>query len=151
MNPPCPATTKSGKPCKMRCLDDGDTCMSHSERGQEQRRLATQASAEARRLRREAREEASEAAALTLTQRIRAEVAADADGFAKALVAHAKAHPQSAAMTEVLNRTEGKVTETVKLEGDINPFEMNEDELHRWLREAPAEDSTITQDDSFPS
>lgn len=146
----CSGTNRQGEPCNSPPMKDSDTCYAHSGALAEGSRDAALKSAQVRKARVERREEASEAAALTLTQRIRAEVAADADGFAKALVAHAKANPQSAAMTEVLNRTEGKVVEKVQTVDHYDELEaFTTEQLQAWLNapvaeRTPAEDPTIT-------
>ena len=132
MNPLCSAKTKQGEPCKMRRLDGEATCLSHSERGVEQRRRATQASAEARRERRERLETASLEDSLTLTQRIRREAAKNAEALARSLVEAAKSDGSSAAMRELLNRTEGKVIDRIEAV-PTDPFQMDEAQLTRWL------------------
>lgn len=130
----CTATTKAGKPCPNRVVKGLETCFAHSERATEQRKQATLASAEARKERVEARKEASEAALLSLTDAIRRDAAKERDALSASLITAAKADGNGAAMRELLNRVDGKVTDSLNLNAG-NPFEMSESALHAWLKE----------------
>lgn len=141
----CTSLKTDGSPCSNRVVRGEQTCFAHSERGREQRELATVASAEARRNRVEAREKAFEEDLLTLTQRIRREAAEHSQEIAEALVEAAIADGSSRAMAELLNRVEGKVTESLVINPN-DPFQMDEAQLHKWLSDNSPEYGPADED-----
>lgn len=131
----CPALTRTGKPCPNRPMAGQETCFTHSEEAVEQRRRATQASAEKRKARTEGRKQASEDAKLSLTDAIRRAAAIHRDAIVESLVTAAKADGNGAAMRELLNRVDGKVTDSLNVNAG-DPFTMSEEALHKWLTES---------------
>lgn len=131
--------TKGGTECKGWAVDGGSTCVAHTP-GLKERSLAaaTKASAEKRSNAVAARQEASEAAKLSLTEAIQRDAAAKRDEIAASLIAAAVADGSSRAMAELLNRVEGKVTDSLNL-NSRTPFDMDEGALMAWLSQ-PAEE-----------
>lgn len=133
--PKCSALTKAGEACKGWAVDGGSTCVAHTP-GLKERSLAaaTKASAEARSNAVAERKQASKQAKRSLTEVIRSQAAMKRTEIAKALVEAAVADGSSRAMAELLNRVEGKVTDSLNLNAG-DPFTMDEASLHRWLSE----------------
>lgn len=142
----CIETTKAGKPCSNHVVSGSNVCFSHSEHQREAAKRASEASAKARKATVTARKEASEQAKLSLTEVIRSQAAMKRTEIAKALVEAAVADGSSRAMAELLNRVEGKVTDSLNLNAG-DPFTMDEASLHRWLSESP----TVDDEGSAPT
>lgn len=147
----CSSVTRQGEPCKGYAVEDETTCVAHTPRIAElARSKGVERSREVRKERVEQREQASEAAKLSLTERIRYQAAANQTELVDSLVKAAIADGNGAAMRELLNRVDGKVTDSLSLNAG-NPFEMDEASLHRWLAESPTVDEPSVSTDEPPN
>lgn len=135
----CSSKTKGGKECRGYAIEGETTCVAHTPAvAALARSKGVERSREVRKERAEQRQEASEAAKLSLTQRIRRAAADSQEDLVASLVKAAIADGNGAAMRELLNRVEGKVTDSLNVNAG-DPFSMSEADLHRWLTEAPQE------------